>query len=208
MRATLALLLALPATLQTVSAAQGAAPPPSTEPVAVPLGHLSLRVGSRSWGDDLLDEAFGSQTSFGVIWDSRRAPTGFGVELGLFFSADDASASDGITSASIDQSLLELMAGGRYTAQLGASEVFVFASAGLDLAYSSVEAELSDGVTTLTADDTDSSVGAYVGAGAYAMLGRRAGLGVDVRKTIGTQDDNLDVDVDHTEVAVSLVLSL
>ncbi|HEX6884250.1 MAG TPA: outer membrane beta-barrel protein [Planctomycetota bacterium] len=208
MRIAPILLLALATALPATTAAQGGAPPPSPEPVPGPLGHLSLRVGSRTWGDDLLDDAFGSQTSFGVIWDSRRAPTGFGVELGLFFSTDDASVSDGITTASIDQSLLELMAGGRYTAQVGASDLFLFASAGLDLAYSSVEAELSDGVTTLEADDTDSSVGAYVGAGAYYMLGRRAGLGLDVRKTIGTEDDNLEVDIDHTELAVSLVLSL
>lgn len=181
---------------------------PSAAQAPDPIGNLSLRLGTRTFGDDLLDDAFGSQTSFGVIWDSRRAPTGFGLELGLFFSTDDASASDGMLTASIDQSLFELMAGGRYTVQAGASDLFLFGSAGLDLAYSSVDAELSDGVTTLEADDSDTSVGAYLGLGGYYLLGQRAGLGLDVRKTIGTEDDNLDVDIDHTELAVSLVFAL
>ena len=202
MLAALVVLLAIP---PSVAAQTGGAT--GAAPAVVPISNLSFRVGSRTWSEDILDDIFDSQTSFAVLWDSRKAPSGFGWEAGAFFSSEDASASDGILSASIDQTLFELMVGGRYTQQLGTSEFFVFGSAGLDFAFSFVDAEISDGVTTLSEDDNDTSVGAYLGAGGYFKLSERAGLGVDVRKTLGTEDDNLEEDIDYAEVAVSLLLS-
>lgn len=188
--------------------AQESAPQAAPVQASLPINNLSIRLGSRTWSEDILDDIFDSQGSFAVLWDSRQALSGFGWELGAFFSSDDASASDGVVTASIDQSLFELMAGGRYTQQVGASNLFVFGSAGVDFAFSSVEAEITDGIDTVSADDTDTSVGGYLGAGAYLKVSQAVGLGLDVRRTIGTEDDNLDVDIDYTEFAVSFLLSI
>ena len=171
-----------------------------------PATHSNTRlvVSSREWGDDLLDEVFGSTLSIGVEHDSRTADSGPGWEVGLFGSFNDESASaSGIGSASLDVLLIELMVGGRYTLRLGRSDFYAYAAGGADGAFSYVDASATlEGLGSGSANTTDFSLGGYAHLGAYYQAGNSLTLGLDLRQTFATKIE--DVDADYLQIGLTL----
>jgi hypothetical protein len=163
---------------------------------------FTLHFGSRTLDDDVAWAGLEDQAAFGLEY-STRGPSGLGFDLGLFFSTD--TVEDPGTGIDVTGSLLEVDFGGRYT-YAGFSGVLErfhpYAQAGLAMVAATIEAE-SGGIV---ASDEDGSLGLYLGAGAYAVLGSNFLLGIDARVLRGSSIElvGISTDADYSEVTLFL----
>jgi hypothetical protein len=176
-----------------------------------------LHVGSREFEDNLLDAAFGSVTALGLEYAWREDLSGFGVEVGLFGSSEQGAVSGELDgqllgapndvpfAAGVDGDLIELMLGSRYTLAAEDRPFEAFVGGGLNVVRVDVDGSVSgEGLGALSVDDSETSVGGYLHLGFLARAAEHLAFGVDVRRTVGVEA--LDSDLDHLTLSVMVGL--
>jgi opacity protein-like surface antigen len=201
-RSTLALGTALLGACSAVAPSR--AEPGRAPPSRAPTGQLALLVGSRSidevndidaGADEPVD--VGDQSAFGLELGSIGA-SGFGGEVGLFYSSGDDDVSVSGVDVNLELSLLEITFGGRYTLK-SAGRFLPYVGAGVDLITWDVSGE-SDSASA-SASNTD--FGLYVHGGAGFLIGGSLLLGLDLRSVFGTSEG-----LDYTQAAAFIGFGL
>jgi opacity protein-like surface antigen len=178
-------------------------PQESAQPAAATVSTVSLNVGLRQYGDDLLEDAeLDEHTSVGIEFDSYSRTAPIGWELGLSYSSEDESAG----GISVEVTGLELYGGVRKTWETGSGRLRPYLGGGLSALNGEIEASISgDGSDS----DDDTSLGAYLHGGVRFQATDAVSLGADLRYRLGTDFDidGLDIDSDFFQMAVTLGFS-
>ena len=139
------------------------------------------------------------QFMIGVEWTWLPAEGIFGLEVGTAGSYDQADLVVSSTVFTFTGSTWEVYLGPRLETALGNSPVRIYAGLGPSLISAFYEGEVSG----FALNDSDTSFGFYLHAGALLELGS-FNVGLDLRTLTGTSISlfNFDMDADYTQLAV------
>ncbi len=169
-----------------------AAPAPAAEDGAEP--RLFVTLGRRSLDDATFWEPVEDQGVLGLLWE-RPNESGLGWEAGL----EGALASEEVLGVDVESSSVEFFGGGRKTWRWKRIRPYI----GGGLTFMLVSADIGDGAIS----ESDGAVGLYLRGGAYAELGDRWSLGLDVRRVFGTDVEFsgfVPTDADHDPIALTV----
>lgn len=163
-------------------------------PLSMDVRHITVLLGARDVDNNGLENLdIDEQGLLGVEFDAYDRESGAGFEAGISISHAD----DDFAGQDVDATFTELYGGFRETFPLDSPEIHPYVGIGATLLHGEVDAG--------PADDSDTTLGAYIRAGINFSLSNDLRLGVDLRHVFAEFDmfGNDDFDADFDQFALT-----